>query len=241
MIKVALIGDYSDSVIAHTAIPKALDLAAKKLSVSVVHEWIGTDQITSPGSIAAKKPDAVWCVPGSPYRNMQGALDAIRFARENQIPFLGTCGGFQHALVEYARNVLNLSDADHAESNPQASAPLISKLKCALINQSEIIRIWPNTRLAQVYNSLKVEESYQCSYGFNRAFLTAFESGPMEFKTPLQFTAFSDELGVRAFELTDHPFFIGTLFQPERSAAANVWHPIVRAFVEAAGKHNSPR
>jgi CTP synthase (UTP-ammonia lyase) len=110
-----------------------------------------------------------------------------------------------------------------------------------LINQSEIIRIWPNTRLAQGYNSLKVEESYQCSYGFNRAFLTEFESGPMEFKTPLHFTAFSDELGVRAFELTDHPFFIGTLFQPERSAATNVWHPIVRAFVEAAGKHNSSR
>jgi CTP synthase (UTP-ammonia lyase) len=242
MIQVALIGDYSDSVIAHTAIPKALDLAAKKLSVSVDHEWIGTDHINSANSIAAKKPDSIWCVPGSPYRNMQGALEAIRFARENKIPFLGTCGGFQHALIEYARNVLKLSDADHAESNSETSTPLISKLKCALINQSEIIRIWPNTRLSQLYNSLKVEESYQCSYGFNRDFLRAFESAPMEFKTPLHFTAFSDELGVRAFELTDHPFFIGTLFQPERSAAANVWHPIITAFVEAAANHkNSPR
>jgi CTP synthase (UTP-ammonia lyase) len=237
MIKVLLIGDYSDSVIAHGAIPKALALAAQKLSIDVHHDWLGTDQIISSNSITAQNPDAIWCTPGSPYRSMQGALTAIRFARENNIPFLGTCGGFQHALIEYARNVLNLSDADHTESNPGAKMPIISKLSCALVNQSETIRIYPGTRLAEIYGSKKAVESYQCSYGFNPELRKHFESAPMQFTTPLHFTAFNDELGVRAFELTDHPFFIATLFQFERSALKADVHPIVIAFLRAALEH----
>src|SRR5437762_3296384 len=141
MIRILLIGDYAEEVIAHDAIPKVLALASEKVSVTVSHEWLPTDEINSIKSVAATRPSAMWCVPGSPYRNMQGALTAIHFARENRIPFLGTCGGFQHALIEYARNVLNIPDADHAESNPQTQTPLISKLSCALINQSETIRL----------------------------------------------------------------------------------------------------
>ena len=234
MIRILLVGDYSDSVIAHGAIPKALALAGEKLRCEVTHEWLPTDEIKTSSSVASKKPNGVWCVPGSPYRDMQGALIAIRHARENKIPFLGTCGGFQHALIEYARNVLSITEADHTESNPETKTPLISKLACALVNQSEVIRLWPNTRLAEIYGSLKIEESYQCSYGFNGAFLRHFQSGAMEFTTPFHFVAFSDELGVRAFELTEHPFYIGTLFQPERSAATNTAHPLIAAFVAAA-------
>src|SRR4051794_8102260 len=106
MIKVLLIGDRSDSVLAHTAIPKALELAAATLHLPVEPVWLPTDCIHSPADIASQDPDALWCVPGSPYANMNGALTAIRFAREQNLPFLGTCGGFQHALIEYARNVL---------------------------------------------------------------------------------------------------------------------------------------
>ena len=233
MIRILLIGEYNDSVIAHTAIPKALALAAEKLKVQLTVEWMATDKIDA-ASLTKPKPSAIWCVPGSPYKNMKGALTAIRFARENKIPFLGTCGGFQHALIEYARNVLNLPDADHAESNPDATTPLISKLSCALVNKSETIRIWPNTRLAAIYGSLKIEESYQCSYGFNPAFLKHFQSEPMVFTTSLHFTAFSDDLAVRAFELHDHPFYIATLFQPERSAATNTAHPLIASFLAAA-------
>jgi CTP synthase (UTP-ammonia lyase) len=233
MIRVLLIGDYSESVIAHTAIPKALALAAEKLGAKVAPEWLATDTIDA-SALTKSPPSAVWCVPGSPYKSMEGALTAIRFARENKIPFLGTCGGFQHALIEYARNVLNIADADHAESNPDAKTPLIAKLSCALVNKSETIRIWPNTRLAAIYGSLKIEESYQCSYGFNSAFRKHFESEPMVFTSSLHFTAFSDELGVRAFELPEHPFYIGTLFQPERSATTNTAHPLIASFVAAA-------
>ena len=230
MIKVLLIGDYSDSVIAHGAIPKALALAAQKISIDVRPDWLATDQITSSDSIAAQNPDAIWCTPGSPYRNMQGALTAIRFARENKIPFIGTCGGFQHALIEYARNVLNLSDADHTESNPDAKLPIISKLSCALIHASEKIRLKPNTRLRSLYGIAEISEPYQCSYGVNPDMLDVLRG--------IEFTAHSvTDDAVRAIELTDHPFFLATLFQFERSALQGAAHPIVIAFLRAALEH----
>lgn len=230
MIRILLVGDHNDSVIAHGAIPRTLALAAAKAGAEVTYRWLPTEQITSPDSLAEAKANGIWCVPGSPYRKMEGALAAIRFGRENKIPFLGTCGGFQHALIEYARNALNIAEADHAESNPEATTPLISKLTCSLINKSETIRIYPQTRLAKIYDSLKATEPYQCSYGLNAGYKDRFQT------SPLRFSAFNDELDVRSFELDDHPFFIGTLFQPERSAATGRAHPVITAFVTAAAE-----
>jgi CTP synthase (UTP-ammonia lyase) len=229
MIRCVLIGDYSKEIVAHSAIPKALALAGSRLDVEVTHEWLATDKITSTKSVTALNPDAIWCVPGSPYRNMEGALAAIRFARENNIPFLGTCGGFQHAMIEYARNVLHLADADHTESNPDAKTQLIAKLSCALINQSEKIRIKPNTMLWQIYGASEINEAYQCSYGLNPEMLLVFQ------KAPMVFSAFSShDDAVRAFELPGHPFFVGTLFQPERSASSGHSHPLIVEFVRAS-------
>ncbi|HUS37700.1 MAG TPA: hypothetical protein VM680_20290 [Verrucomicrobiae bacterium] len=228
MIRILLVGDYDESVIAHGAIPRALAMAAAKAGAEVTYRWLPTEQIASADSLGEAKANGIWCVPGSPYRNMEGALTAIRFARENKIPFLGTCGGFQHALIEFARNALNIADADHAESNLEATTPLISKLSCSLINKSETIRIYPQTRLAKIYDSLKATEPYQCSYGLNAGYKDRFQT------SSLRFSAFNDELDVRAFELDAHPFFIGTLFQPERSAATGRAHPVITAFVGAA-------
>src|SRR5215471_8328348 len=106
-IDVALVGDRSELVRAHAAIPLALH------RFDVTHTWVPTNTIVDGEEMRAF--DAVWVVPGSPYRSMDGALAAIRYARENGLPFLGTCGGFQHALIEYARNVCGMSDAAHAE------------------------------------------------------------------------------------------------------------------------------
>src|SRR5262245_50686636 len=97
---IALIGDYDASVTAHQAIPLALKLAGERLDFPTSFEWVPTDQIESATRVA--KFDAVWCVPASPYRSTEGALTAIRFARETRLPYLGTCGGFQHAVLEYA-------------------------------------------------------------------------------------------------------------------------------------------
>src|SRR5450432_689777 len=103
-VAIGLIGDYSESVPAHRAIPIALRDAAKTSAIAVELEWIPTEQVTSGAPLS--RFNGLWCVPASPYRSTDGALLAIRHARERAIPFLGTCGGFQHAIVEYARNVL---------------------------------------------------------------------------------------------------------------------------------------
>jgi CTP synthase len=87
------------------------------LEQPVKYDWLATPSIASGEALA--EYDAIWVVPGSPYRHPEGAFTAIRYARENSIPFLGTCGGFQHAVIEYARNVLGWQDAGHAETDSE--------------------------------------------------------------------------------------------------------------------------
>lgn len=113
--RIGLIGDFNPDVIAHIAIPQALTLAARKVECSVETEWLPTPLLEKNTAERLANFDGLWIVPASPYESMEGALLAIRFARERGVPFLGTCGGFQHALIEYARNVLNLAEADSAD------------------------------------------------------------------------------------------------------------------------------
>jgi CTP synthase (UTP-ammonia lyase) len=101
---VALVGDYNPSIAAHQAIPIALELAAAHHGVSILTTWVPTSQTRRAGALGSFH--GIWSVPGSPYEDTLGATEAIRFAREQQVPFLGTCGGFQHALMEYAKDVL---------------------------------------------------------------------------------------------------------------------------------------
>ena len=129
-IRIALIGDYNPEVPAHLAIPHALRISAERLGVSVEPVWTHTATLDL-GQLNAFS--GIWCVPASPYANADNALAAIRFAREHKRPFLGTCGGFQHALLEYARNVLGRGEVDHSETSLDAAMPLISRLSCSLV------------------------------------------------------------------------------------------------------------
>jgi CTP synthase (UTP-ammonia lyase) len=227
MITLVLIGDPNPQVIAHAAIPRAVELAAIPAQI----RWLPTREIHSARDVLARRPDAIWCVPGSPYENMEGTLVAIRFARENGIPFLGTCGGFQHALIEFARNVIGLRDADHAESNPAASAAVIDKLTCPLVNQSEALDLVPGSKLHAIYSTAECFEPYQCSYGLNTAYAAQLGAAG------LKFSAMNAEGLPRAFELASSPFHIGTLFQPERSALRGDAHPLICEFLRAAAAH----
>ena len=105
MVKVALVGDYSEESVAHRAIPSGLERAANELGVTLTWDWIHSSALPAARRAPLDAYDGVWCVPGSPYANMGGVLAAIEFARTAPRPYLGTCAGFQHALVEYARNV----------------------------------------------------------------------------------------------------------------------------------------
>ena len=91
-VRIGLIGDYDHAVPAHQAIPRALALVADETGIEVAHEWVPTDEITSDARV--EEYDALWCVPASPYLSTEGALRAIRFAREQERPFLGTSAAF---------------------------------------------------------------------------------------------------------------------------------------------------
>jgi CTP synthase (UTP-ammonia lyase) len=221
---VALVGDYNPSVPAHQAIPVALDLAAAHHGARVKAVWVSTSQIQCVED-ELDSYDGVWCVPASPYKNTVGALDAIRFAREQRLPFLGTCGGFQHALMEYARNVLCMANTDHAELAPSASHPLISALTCSLLDAEEELLLEPESLLHKSYGTARIREQYRCSYGPNPEYENKL------FAAEFRVTARDTDGQVRAAELRGHPFFVGTLFQPERRALKGELPPIVREFV----------
>ena len=231
---IALVGDYSASVIAHRAIPLALELARRESATDVEWRWIGTGEIRRAADDLAEFA-AVWVVPASPYENMAGALAAIRFARETRRPFLGTCGGFQHALIEFARNVAGLANADHAETNPAAETFVVTPLSCSLADKTGTVHFTAGSRLREIYGRESGEEGYHCNYGVNAAHRVAFE------RAGLRFTAFDATNDIRAAELpvSVHPFFLGTLFQPERAALRGETPPIVRAFVQQIVKPRS--
>ena len=223
--RIGLIGDRDDSVVAHRAIPRALEMACTAAGVAGDIEWVGTETITGAEAVAGY--DGLWCVPASPYRSMDGALTAIRYARERKVPFLGTCGGFQHAMVEYARNVLGWHDAEHAETAPDSARPVIVPLLCSLVEVSDAVHLVAGSRLARAYGKLDLVEGYHCSYGLGAAFREALEG------RALRISAVDDQGDVRGVELDDHPFFVATLFQPERAALQGRLPPPVAAFVQA--------
>jgi CTP synthase (UTP-ammonia lyase) len=224
--RVALVGDYNSSVPAHQAIPVALDLASAHLEVQIIADWLPTKNINCAADNLASY-QGIWCVPASPYENTQGALDAIQSAREQQIPFLGTCAGFQHALIEYARNVLGMTETDHAETNPGASQPLIARLACSLVETQTEVFLVPESILHKSYGRLRIQEGYRCNYGPNP------EREASLFAGKLRVTARDAAGEVRGGEIRDHPFFVGTLFQPERRALTGELPPLVREFVAA--------
>jgi CTP synthase (UTP-ammonia lyase) len=158
---------------------------------------------------------------------MDGALLAIRHARECGVPFLGTCGGFQHAVIEYARNVLGWVDAEDAETAPDAARAVISLLECSLVEASGVVRFLPGSRIAAAYGVTEAIEGYRCRYGLNAEFRSVLLAGP------LRATAEDENGEVRAVELDGHSFFVATLFQPERASLAGKSAPLMVALVNA--------
>lgn len=226
-VTVGLIGDYNEAVPAHQAIPLALQRAADSFGIELAFEWVPTNEINSASRISSF--GGIWCVPASPYRNTDGALLAIRHAREIKIPFLGTCGGFQHAVIEYARNVLGWEDAEQAETTPDAQRAVIAPLECSLVEVKGQVRFSPNSHIATAYQASNAVEGYRCRYGLNSAFQSELLAGP------LRATAEDENGEVRGIELDDHPFFVATLFQPERGALAGKPVPLALAFLQACG------
>lgn len=225
---IALIGDYDSQITAHRAIPVALERMSGQTRRDINFQWLATDLISE--NTVLNDFDGIWCVPGSPYRNESGALQAIRFAREQHRPFLGTCGGFQHAVLEYARNVLGWAAAAHGETSPEAERALLTPLGCALIETIDSLQLEADSLIAKAYGSLMAFEGYRCSFGVNPRFEQDLLS------QHLRAVARDSAGDLRAVELHGHPFFVATLFQPERAALEGRVPPLVSAFIDACAK-----
>jgi CTP synthase (UTP-ammonia lyase) len=226
VLRAAVVGDYDREAVAHRANTPALELAGGAAAVRVVPTWIPTDTI-DPAAPDLEAFDGVWSVPVTPYRSAAGAIAAIRFARERGVPFLGTCGGFQHAVLEIAGSLWGIERPTHAEDDPASAEPIIAPLACSLIEQGGRVRFAPGSRLATAYGRLESDEEYHCSYGLGSRCQRFLEAGP------LRATSWDDQGEVRGVELDGDRFFVGTLFQPERIALRGVVPPIVAAFVAA--------
>lgn len=226
-VKIALVGDRNDAHLAHRMIPRSLEILRADGSPRLAWSWVGTENVGDAArSLAAF--DGIWCVPASPYRDTDGALRAIRFARETGRPFLGTCGGFQHAVIEYARNVAGISDASHAEESPDGARLVITPLSCSLVERSGEIHLQGGSRIRKICGVEVLHEGFHCNYGVDAGYELELEGAG------LSITGRGPEGEPRAVELPEHPFFLATLFQPERAAVEECCHHLVRAFARAA-------
>ncbi len=224
-VRIALVGDYKPEAVSHQAIPIALKLTATHLNVDIQSHWLPTETITAPSVL--RDYDAIWVVPGSPYHHDDGAFMAIRHAREQNVPFLGSCGGFQYAIVEYARNVMGWHDAGHAETDSDGRL-VIAPLSCSLVEKSGAILFQPNTLAARAYGKLETHEGYHCNFGVNPEFVTDLQ------RYPLIISGHDTEGDVRSVELPGHRFYAATLFQSERAALRNKLSPLVVELIKSA-------
>lgn len=150
--------------------------------------------------------------------------------RTRGVPFLGTCGGFQHAMLEFARNVCGLAAAGHAENEPGIAQAVITELSCSLVGHQAAITLRAGSRAAGLIGAARTIERYHCNYGLDDSYTDVLRAHGMVF------TGVDQDGSVRVAELPGHPFWLATLFQPELSGDGTTPHPIIRGFVDAAAR-----
>jgi CTP synthase (UTP-ammonia lyase) len=227
-VSVGVVGDFDPEFPPHAATDSALRHSAAALGATVEVRWHATDALVDSDLAHVLVDDALWCAPGSPYRSLDGALRAIRFAREADVPLLGTCGGFQHVVLEYARNVLGFEDAQHAEYDPYASDLFITELSCSLAGQKMAVELGDDSRAAQLYGRTQTSERYYCDFGLNPAHQRLLHDGG------LRVVGVDRDGEARVLELPDHRFFIATLFVPQMGSSPGLPHPLITACLRAA-------
>jgi CTP synthase (UTP-ammonia lyase) len=223
--KIAVLGDFDPTYKTLQAINNTFVPIRKYFNHDIKFDWFDTDQFDFQKAFTDGY-SGLWITPGSPYRDMENVLNAIAYTRKNRIPTFGNCGGFQHMAIEFARNVCGIKAADHGETNPAGNDLVIVKLACSLVDQSEELRIIrKDSLLRQIMGRDVFTGKYFCSYGLNDQYLKKIESNG------LVFTAESEDGQARAFELRDHPFFLGTLFQPAMASDEKEVNPLIVEFV----------
>jgi CTP synthase len=243
-VTIALVGKYVELKDAYKSISEAFIHASSKVRCKVNLQWIHSETLDS-NTIAntLKGMDGILVAPGFGQRGIDGKLEAVRHARENNIPFLGICLGMQASVIEFARNVLNYDGAHSAEMDEATAFPVIDMME----EQKKITNMGGTMRLGlcecklvkgsiahAVYGSDTIDERHRHRYEFNSKYIEAYEAAGM------RATGVNPKTGlVEIVEIPDHPWFVGVQFHPEyKSTVANP-HPLFVNFVKASLKHKS--
>jgi CTP synthase (UTP-ammonia lyase) len=224
-VRILLVGEYVPELSPHRMTEQAIGHATARLPQRVTHTWVSTADLTDS---QIQESDGVWIAPGSPYRDLVKTLRGIQIAREQEIPCLGTCGGFQHMILEYARNVLGFEDAQHAEYDPYASRLFLTRLACSLVGRALAIDLVPGSKVAAIYGQSQATEQYYCNFGVEPSCVEALRQGP------LRISGADAEGEVRVIEHPQHPFYVGTLYLPQAASTAEAPHPLVVEFLRTA-------
>uniref|UniRef100_A0A832HAW7 CTP synthase n=1 Tax=Oscillatoriales cyanobacterium SpSt-402 TaxID=2282168 RepID=A0A832HAW7_9CYAN len=242
-VEVAIVGKYVQLGDAYLSVVEALRHAAIALDSALNIRWVNSEEVEVKGAeVLLQGIDGIIVPGGFGPRGVDGKIDAISYARQQNIPFLGLCLGMQCSVIEWARNVSHLHEANSSEFNPSAQNPVINLLP----EQQDVVdlggtmrlglypcRLAPNTLAFNLYGEEVVYERHRHRYEFNNAYRNVFaESGYTISGTS------PDGRLVEIIELPDHPFFVATQFHPEFQSRPNHPHPLFRGFFQAVLSHN---
>ena len=241
-VDVALVGKYVELPDAYKSIAEAFTHGGAANECKVNVHWISSEEITplNVGEIL-EDMDGVLVAPGFGERGIEGKIEAIRYVRQNNIPFLGICLGMQCAVTEFARNILRMPHAASTEINPKAADPVIDLME----EQKNVTdmggtmrlgaykcKLKKGTKVHSVYGKVKISERHRHRYEFNNQYLDEFESAGMVAAGINPETQL-----VEAIEIKSHPWFVGVQFHPELRSTVQEPHPLFVKFIEAALKY----
>jgi CTP synthase (UTP-ammonia lyase) len=227
MIRIGVMGDKLAGVPAHDTIESALSHAAIAAHVPLSADWIPTSVLKSDAAGALSRFDGLFAGPGTP-EAVHGALEGIRYAREHDAVLVGTCGGFQHAVLKFAKNVAGIVGAAHQDYEPDADALVLTALTCSIAGTAMRVVIEPGTRAHEVFQTSTTMEEYYCNYGINPKYeQTLLEHG-------LVISGRDEDGEPRILELPTKRFFMASLFVPQVRSTPSAPHPLLVAFVRAA-------
>ena len=241
-VNVALIGKYVELKDSYKSISEAFIHAGVANETNVNIKWIHSDEITKTSiKNELKDIDGILVAPGFGSRGISGKINAVEYARVNEIPFLGICLGMQCAVIEFARNVLGIEDAHTTEIAEKTESPVISMME----EQKNIsdyggtmrlgaynCQLKPKSKMSEAYNTDKISERHRHRYEFNNEYLKKFEDNGMKS------TGVNPKTGlIEAFEITSHPWFVGVQFHPEYKSTVDEPHPLFVAFIKAVLKN----
>lgn len=238
-VNIGIVGKYIELKDAYKSIAEAFIHAGAANECQVHLQWIHSEDL-DPDNIEAQLKDlqGILVAPGFGERGIEGKIAAIRYARENQIPFLGICLGMQCAVIEFARNVLGLTNAHSTEMLADTPYPVIhlQEGQRAVTQKGGTMRLGayacalkPGSLASKVYGREQISERHRHRYEFNSEYLEAFEKAGM-----LASGLNPDNQLVEIVEVPNHPWFIGVQFHPEYKSTVDNPHPLFRSFIQAA-------